>query len=190
VALKATVFKAELQLANLDRGYYADHSLTLARHPSETDERLMLRVLAFALQARPALAFGDGLSSDDQPDLWEKDLTGAIQLWIDVGLPEDKLVRKACGRAAQVVVYSYGGHRAELWWAQAKKTLEAVDNLAVYEVPLEASRALAALAQRNMRLQCTIQEGQALFTDGERAVQAEVVALKGQAMDARGARGA
>ena len=109
MAIKATIFKTELQVSDMDRGYYRDHTLTLARHPSETDERMMVRLLAFALHADEALLFGRGLSTDDEPDLWQKDLTGAVELWIDVGLPTEKDIRKACGRARQVVVYCYGG---------------------------------------------------------------------------------
>ena len=117
MALKATIFKAGLQIADMGRNYYHDHALTLARHPSETSERMMVRLLAFALNASETLTFGKGLSTDDEPDLWQKDLTGAIDLWIDVGLPDEKSIRKACGRAAQVRIYSYGGRNAELWWS-------------------------------------------------------------------------
>src|SRR6185436_13552241 len=106
MALKSTVFRAELAVADIDRGYYADHPLVLARHPSETDERMMVRLLAFALHADPLLAFGKGLSTDEEPDLWRRDLTGAIGLWIDVGRPDERRVKKACGRADQVIVYS------------------------------------------------------------------------------------
>ena len=118
MALKATIFKAELHIADMERGYYHDHALTVARHPSETDERMMVRLLAFALNADETLAFGAGLSTDDEPDLWRKDLTGSIETWIDVGLPDEKRIRKACGRADEVFVYSYGGHAAQLWWQQ------------------------------------------------------------------------
>jgi uncharacterized protein YaeQ len=107
MAIKATVFKADLQIADMDRHYYAGHALTLARHPSETDERMMVRLLAFALFADDALTFGKGMSSDDEPDLWHKDLTGEIKRWIEVGLPDERAIRKACGRG-DVVVISYG----------------------------------------------------------------------------------
>ena len=123
MALKATIFKAALQIADMDRGYYADHALTIARHPSETDERMMLRVLAFALHAGPGLEFGKGLSTDDEPDLWQRDLTGRIRLWVDVGLPDEKLVRRGCGRADEVVIYAYG-RGAELWWERSRSALE------------------------------------------------------------------
>jgi len=177
MALKATIFKAELQIADMDRNYYHDHALTLARHPSETDERLMVRLLAFALNASEALAFGRGLSAEDEPDLWQKDLTGTIELWIDVGLPDEKSVRQACGRAREVRIYSYG-RGADLWWNQAREKLERPANLTVIDLPASATQALAKLAQRNMRLQCTIQDGQVWLTDGQDTVQIEPVMVK------------
>jgi len=174
MALTATIFKAALQIADMDRNYYQDHALTLARHPSETDERMMVRLLAFARHADEALAFGRGLSSEDEPDLWQKDLTGAVELWIDVGLPDAKEVRRACGRTRQVVVYAYGGRAAEVWWAQNGETLGRQDNLSVLNVPQEASRALAGLAKRNMQLQCTLQEGHIWIGDGGSAVELQL----------------
>lgn len=171
MALGATIFRAEIQIADMERHYYRDHTLTLARHPSETDERMMVRLLAFALHADEALAFGRGLSAEDEPDLWQKDLTGAIEVWIDVGQPDEKLVRRACGRASQVYVYNYGGNVAEQWWKQSSDKLERSANLGVITIPLMESRAMAKLAQRTMRLQYTIQEGEVLISDGQDAVQ-------------------
>lgn len=172
MALKATIFRAEISIADIDRAYYADHSLTLARHPSETDERMMVRLLAFALFADEALAFGKGLCTDDEPDLWQKDLTGAIQRWIDVGQPDEKWVRKACGRADEVVILAYG-RALEVWWKANADKLARHERLRVIEVEREASAALAGLAQRSMRLQFSIQDGQLWVTDGERTVQIE-----------------
>ena len=168
MALKSTIFKVELQVADLDRNYFQNHALTVARHPSETDERMMARVLAFALYADPALSFGKGLSSEDEPDLWRKDLTGAIELWIEVGLPDEKRIRRACGRARQVVVVTYGGRVADMWWQQNKLALQRQDKLTVINLSVEDSRALAELAARGMQLQCTVQDGEAwLIVDGE-----------------------
>ncbi|MEO8628788.1 MAG: YaeQ family protein [Betaproteobacteria bacterium] len=178
MALKATIYKAELQIADMDRNYYHDHSLTIARHPSETDERMLVRVLAFARHAGEMMQFGKGLSTDDEPDLWEKDLTGAIQIWIDVGLPDEKRVRRACGRAAQVYVYSYGGRGAELWWQQSVDKLERTKNLTVLNIPFAMSQALAALAQRNMQLQCTIQEGTIWLADAQRRIEVNLETVK------------
>src|SRR5512139_1322479 len=142
MALKSTIFKAQLQIADMDRAVYADHTLTLARHPSETDERMMVRLLAFALHAHEYLEFGQGMTDDDAADLWLKDLTGAIKLWIDVGLPDEKLIRKACGRAEQVIVYAYGGRTAEMWFAQNSGQFERLSNLTVINLPLESTRAI------------------------------------------------
>ena len=178
MALKATICKAVLQIADMDRNYYHDHALTIARHPSETDERMMVRLLAFALHADDALSFGKGLSTGDEPDIWQKDLTGAIRTWIDVGLPDEKRIRKACGRADQVFVYCYGGHSASLWWDQVSGKLERTRNLTVIEIPTAATRALPKLAGRNMQLNCTIQDEQVWLADEKQTVQVEPVTIK------------
>ncbi|MGE0557792.1 MAG: YaeQ family protein [Burkholderiales bacterium] len=176
MALNATIFKADLTVTDMDRGHYATHALVLARHPSETDERMMVRLLAFALNAGEALAFGRGLSDEEEPALWEKDLTGAIRLWIEVGLPDEKSVRRACGRADQVRVYAYG-RNAERWWQDAHSALARPDNLTVMALPPAATQALAELAQRTMQIQCTVQDGTAWITDGARTVEITPVLL-------------
>ncbi len=178
MASNATIFKAALQIADLERHYYQDHALTLARHPSETDERMMVRLLAFVRHAHEDLMFGRGISVHDEPDIWQKDLTGNIELWIDVGRPDEKDIRRACGRARQVFLYTYGGRGVDLWWEQNRDKLERADNLTVLNLPLDGSRALAKLAQRNMQLQCTIQEGQVWIGDGNTAVQVELSVVK------------
>ncbi|MBV8623038.1 MAG: YaeQ family protein [Herbaspirillum sp.] len=177
MALKSTIFKADLQISDMDRHYYQQHALTIARHPSETDERMMIRVLAFALHASEALAFGKGLSDTDEPDLWEKDLTGAIDLWIEVGQPDDRAILKACGRAGRVLVYSYSSV-SNIWWNQTGSRVERAKNLKVVNIPAEASQALAALAQRTMQLQCTIQDGQVWLGANEDMVLIEPETVK------------
>lgn len=170
MALKATIFKADLQIADMDRNYYGSHGLTIARHPSETDERMMVRLLAFACLADERLDFGKGLSDADEPDLWQKDLTGAIDLWIEVGQPDERRIIKACGRAARVVVYCYGGNGAAIWWGQINRKLERLRNLTVINLPAGAASELARLTRRSMQFQCTIQDGQIWLTDGEQTV--------------------
>jgi len=181
MAQSATIFKADLQIADVDRDYYRDHALTIARHPSETDERMMVRLLAFARHAHDALAFGRGLHVDDEPDLWRKDLTGAIEVWIEVGQPDERRVRRACGRAASVFVYAYGGRAVERWWDQSSGSLEGATNLTVISLPPDATRSLAALSRRTMQLQCTLQGGQMWITESERTVAIEPAVLKGPA---------
>ena len=161
MALKSTIYKAELQIADMDRHYYASHNLTIAKHPSETEERMMVRLVAFSLFAHDALVFGKGLSEDDEPDLWQKDLTGAIELWIDVGLPDEREIRKACGRSAQVVVLLHGGRVAEMWWEQNQRTLLKLNNLRVLNLPTTID--LVSACSRNMNISCTIQDGQLLL---------------------------
>jgi uncharacterized protein YaeQ len=181
MALKSTIFKAELQVSDLDRNHFATHSLTIARHPSETDERMMVRLLAFALNADERLEFGRGLSSEDEPDLVKRDLTGAIELWIDEGLPDERAVRKAAGRAREVKVYVYGGRSAALWWAQNEASLARLQNTEVIDVPEEASAALAKWADRTMRIECTVQDGHVWLSRGDDSLEVAPRRLKARA---------
>jgi uncharacterized protein YaeQ len=158
MALKSTIFKIDLQIADLDRNYFQTHALTIARHPSETDERMMMRVMAFALHANEALVFGKGLSAEDEPDLWQKDLTGAIELWIEVGLPDERNLRRACGRSNKVIGLTYGGRSTELWWKQNEALLGRHDNLSVINILQPDSKLLASKVERTMSIQCTVQE--------------------------------
>ena len=177
MAIKSTIYKAELQIADMDRHYYETHALTLARHPSETDERMMMRVLAFLRHASASLVFGRGISTDDEPDLWQKDLTGAIELWIEVGQPDEKRILKACGRAAQVIIYTYASN-SSIWWNQVGSRIDRARNLTVINIPAVTSQALAKLAQRNMQLQCTVQDGQVWMTANDETVQIDFTVLK------------
>jgi uncharacterized protein YaeQ len=160
MALNATIYKAELQVSDMDRHYYATHALTVARHPSETAERLMVRLLAFALYADDRLEFGKGLSDEDEPALWRKAYTGEIEQWIELGQPDEARIRKACGRSQQVVVINYSGRSADIWWDKIANSLNRNRNLTVLDIPAETVETLAAMSERGMRLQCLIQDGQ------------------------------
>ncbi|PKO62839.1 MAG: hypothetical protein CVU23_11730 [Betaproteobacteria bacterium HGW-Betaproteobacteria-17] len=159
MALRATIYKADLQIADMDRHYYADHALTIARHPSETDERMMARVLAYAVYAQEGIAFTKGLFDVDEPEVWVKRLTGEIKLWIDLGQPDEARIRRACSRAEQVVVLCYGSG-CEVWWKQIASKLTRFSHLTVLQLPADTTQALAALAARGMRLQCMVQDGE------------------------------
>jgi len=167
MALSSTIFKANLQISDMDRNYYAEHLLTLARHPSETDERMMVRLLAFALHADERLSFTKGLCADDEPDLWQMSLTNEIELWIDVGLPDERRLRKACSRAKLVLLYSYGGRNADLWWQRNAEKLQRFGNLSVIELPEVACKQISGLVQRSMQLQCTVQDGEIWLSNGD-----------------------
>lgn len=178
MAVKATVFKAELQISDMDRHYYQAHALTLAQHPSETEERLMARLVAFALNASPTLAFGKGISTDDEPDLWQKDLTGVIDLWIEIGQPDEQRIRKACGRSGQVIVYTFSGRGAGIWWDKNAAALGRCRNLTVIDIPAASSAAIAALCQRNIQLQYFIQDAVVQLMDEQATVEFQVAVLK------------
>ncbi|WP_136635139.1 YaeQ family protein [Pseudooceanicola onchidii] len=161
MAQKATIYKIELSVSDMDRHYYETHRLTVARHPSETDERLMVRVIAFALNAHEQLELAKGLSTDDEPDIWRKSLSGEIDLWISLGLPSEKVIRQSCNKAAEVIVYAYG-RTAETWWDRTKGATTRFDNLRVLHLGVDDTEALAALASRSMKLQINIQEGEVM----------------------------
>lgn len=166
MAIKPQVFKVNLQIADMDRHYYQDHLLTVAQHPSETDERMMLRILAFALNANANLSFGEGLSDPhNQPDLWDKNYNGQIALWINVGLPDEKLIRKAVSRAEQVIVYSFGGRPAEVWWK--KNFLANYANLRVFNLADKETKELAALSGRGIKLHVLIQDGEITISNAQ-----------------------
>lgn len=168
MAAGATIHKATLSIADLDRHYYAEHDLTLAKHPSETDLRLMLRLALFALHADERLAFTKGITQEDEPDLWQRSFGGEIETWIDLGQPDEKRIRKACGRAEAVYIYPYHEGSARAWWKQAEKTLRRFRNLTVVLLKIEGE--LEQLAERTMTLQCTIVDGELSLSDDSRSV--------------------
>jgi uncharacterized protein YaeQ len=186
LALKSTIFKANLQLADIDHSHYADHALTLARHPSETDERMMMRLVALALNAHElndlcggdaTLSFGAGLSSPDEPDVMLMDYTNRMRLWMEVGHPEDKPLAKACSKADAVRLYAYGP-TAEVWWRGIENKVARLERLQVWRVPSEAAKALVALAERSMQLQATVQEGVLTLSNARASVEVEAVRWK------------
>lgn len=177
MALGATVFRIGLNISDMDRGYYGEHKLTVARHPSENDERMMVRVLAFALNASDDLRFGRGLSTDDEADLFAESPDGRIRLWIDVGLPDERLLKKAASRADEVLLYAYG-RTATRWWEKAAPVLDRLDNLSVFSVAPDDSRALATLADRGASLQCIVQDGQIWLGDDQNMQQLVLHTLK------------
>jgi uncharacterized protein YaeQ len=166
MARTATIFKVRLNVADMDRHHYQDYKLTIARHPSETDERMMLRILCFAMFAHENLDFTRGISTDDEPDLWQTALNGEIEHWIELGQPDEKRIRQACGRAQQVTVLCYSGNGAEIWYEKIKSKLTRFKNLNIINIDNAQISALAALAERNLALQVNIEDGQ-LFVSTE-----------------------
>lgn len=178
MATKATVYKVNLQIADIDRGYYQNHNVTLAQHPSETDPRMMLRLLAFAMNASDTLEFSKGLCVEDEPELWEKSLIGDIELWIDFGQSDEKWIRKACGRAKQVQLFTYGGRSVPIWWQQNEQNFNRYQNLKVWNIPEDAVKEMGELVSRSMKLQYNISEGQVWLSNDDASVLIEPECLK------------
>lgn len=163
MAQNATIYKVELSISDMDRNYYETHKLTIAKHPSETDERLMVRIVAFAMNAHDHLEMTKGLSTDDEPDIWQKSLSGELEMWIALGLPSEKVVRQSCGKANDVIVYTYGS-TAGMWWDKIKNSTTRFDNLQVTNLAEAETSELAKLASRSMRLQVNIQDGDVMVS--------------------------
>lgn len=164
MAQKSTIYKVELSVSDMDRHYYETHKLTVAKHPSETDERLMLRILAFALNAHEQLELTKGLSTDDEPDIWQKSLRGELELWVALGLPTEKVIRQSCSRSNDVIIYCYGGRTAEVWWDKIRNSVSRFGNLQVVNISDRASVELAKQASRSMRVQINVQDGDVMVS--------------------------
>ena len=178
MAQNATIHKVELSVSDMDCHYYETHKLTVAKHPSETDERLMVRLLAFALNAHEHLEMTKGLSTDDEPDIWQKSLSGELDVWVALGLPSEKVVRQSCAKAGKVIVYSYGGRPAEIWWDKIKNSTTRFDNLRVVNFSETDTSALSELAARAMKLQVNIQDGDVMVSAEDAIVYVTPVTWK------------
>jgi uncharacterized protein YaeQ len=178
MAQNATIYKVELSVSDMDRHYYETHKLTVAKHPSETDERLMVRLLAFALNAHEQLEMTKGISTDDEPDIWQKSLSNELELWVSLGQPSEKLVRQSCGKASKVAIYSYGGRTAEMWWDKLKNSTSRFENLQVMNLSEQDTGELAKLSNRSMKLQVNIQDGEVMVSGDEGMVYVTLVEWK------------
>jgi uncharacterized protein YaeQ len=166
MAISSTINKVSLSIANMDTDYYHQHELTMAQHPSENNFRFMIRLIAFILNADEQLAFTKGMNNDDEPELWLKSLTNDIELWIDFGQLDEKRIRKACGRAKQVIIYTYHEGKSSVWWQQQKEKCQRFGNLSVIQITAEG---VDSLLQRSMQLQCNIQDG-VMYLSGDNDV--------------------
>ncbi len=178
MALKATIVKAHLNVSDMTRHHYQDYNLTLAQHPSETEQRLMVRLLAFALNADEKLEFTKGLCADDEPEIWIKNYSDEIELWIELGLPDEKRLKKACNRAKKVILYTYGENNQDIWWQKNRAKLADYGNLSVFGLPFEATSQLAEMAQRSMDISVTVEEGDIWFSTQTQSCQLQLTPLQ------------
>lgn len=175
MAISATVFKVAMNIADMNRHYYQQHELTAAQHPSENDYRFMVRLIAFALNAGEGLTFTKGLATDDEPELWQKSLTDEIELWVDFGQVDEKRIRKACGKAREVRLYTYSDRKSSVWWKQNQQKLSRFKNLSVYHLHAEG---VEVLINRKMDLQINIDEDAVLITDDSNSINVTVQKLE------------
>ncbi|MDG1430258.1 MAG: YaeQ family protein [Paracoccaceae bacterium] len=178
MAQKSTIYKVEVSVSDMDRHYYETHKLTVAKHPSETDERMMVRLLAFALNANEQLEMTKGISTDDEPDIWQKSLSGELELWVSLGQPTEKLVRQSCGKSDRVIVYCYGGRSAEMWWEKIENSTTRFDNLRVINFSENEVTELGKMVDRSMKLQINIQDGDVMVSAGDHIAYVTPVAWK------------
>ncbi len=178
MALKATIFKLDLTIADITRAYYEDHALTIARHPSETDLRMLVRVAVFARNAHENLQFTKGLSTTDEPDLWQKSLTGEIEHWIDLGQPIDKRIRQSCGKADRVSIYSYQKNTVNMWYESIRHTAERFKALNITHIALADETLVERLIDRSMKLNCVIEDEHMLLSNDEDNLSIEWKVLK------------
>jgi uncharacterized protein YaeQ len=176
MALKATINKAIIHLSDMDRNYYDTLNLTIAQHPSETDRRMMVRLIAFILNANEHLQFGKGVSDEDEAAIWQINYSEEIELWIELGQLDEKRIKKACNRAQQVKLYCYGSS-VQTWWKQTENKLRQFNKLSVEQFSEETTEALTALASRTMEFQCSIQDGQLWLTSGDESLLIETEKL-------------
>jgi len=174
MALSSTIFKAQLDLSDLNRNHYNSYKLTLARHPSENDQRMMLRLLAFALYADEQLAFTKGISTTDEPDLWLKNYSGEIELWIELGQPDEKRIRQAHAIAKNVVVFSYGDRSQEVWRQQLDASIKRFPSLKIFHISDNNLKQLASLADKNMQLHCSIQDDEVFIGNDSQNLQLKI----------------
>lgn len=178
MALKSTIFKLNLSVADMNRQYYEDHSLTIARHPSETDLRMLVRIIVFALNAHEHLQFTKGLADAEEPDLWQMDLTGQIQHWIDLGQPVEKRIRQSCSKAAKVSIYTYQKGASDMWYETVRDKVERFKHLKIFHLAILDESAVERIADRTMNLNCTIEDDRVLLTTDTESLTVECNPVK------------
>ncbi|MDH5389027.1 MAG: YaeQ family protein [Gammaproteobacteria bacterium] len=154
MAIKPTIFKLKISLSDLNRNYYDTLNITLAQHPSETAERMMVRVLAYCINAQEYLVFAKGMNDIDEPDIWARTLDNQITLWIDVGEPAVERIKKASRVAQALKIYCFNS-KSDVWWDQAKGKISQLKT-SILRFQWAEIQALAMLVQRTMEISVTI----------------------------------
>ncbi len=173
MAQGATVYVFEIQLADADRGVFEKLELRVARHPSESEEYLLTRVLAYALEYTEGITFSRGLSTPDEPAIAIRDLTGALQRWIDIGTPDAARLHKAAKAAPTVAVYIHKD--VEAWKSQlAGERIHRADAIEVFEMDRKLIADLSARLERRMAFDLSVSDRHLYLTIGDETLTAVV----------------
>lgn len=159
MALSSSIYRADIDLSNLNTHQYENYNLTMAKHPSESESRMMFRLLAYLYCAHEDLAFTKGLSAQDEPEIWQKDFAGDIVQWIELGLPDLKRIRQASGKSKSVKIFTHHQSKSEDWWSKIKGSLIRNDKVEVYHLNLVEEFDLEDLVSKSMKLSCVIEDG-------------------------------
>jgi uncharacterized protein YaeQ len=174
MALGSTIYKIDINLSNFNTHYYEDFNLTLAKHPSENESRMMYRLLAFLYCAHTDLKFTKGLSGIEEAELWQKNYTGEIIQWIDLGLPDMKRIRQACGKSQSVKVFTYHQNKALEWYQKNKSDFDRNKKLDVYHFNVSENGPIDKFVTKSMRLSCIIEEQQMYLSDDNERIGIKV----------------
>ncbi len=178
MAKSASIHRASVNLSNVDRNHYAQFSTTLARHPSETAERMVGRLIAYALSYEEGMTFGRGVSHVEEADVWVKTPDDRVSLWVEVGLPDPERLVKASRHSERVVLYAFGP-TLRRWVDQNMDRLQQLENLSVYGLDFDFIKTLAQLTERNMDWVLTLMEGRIFLCTGDRTLEADLLNLQG-----------
>ncbi len=175
MAIGASIYKVNVSLSNLETHYYHDFDLTIAKHPSENESRMMYRLLAFLYSAHEDLEFTRGLSSTDEPELWQKDYSGEIIQWIELGLPESKRIKQACGKSQVVKIFTYHKNKSEEWVKKMKGDFQSHKKLPVYHLDVVENGPLEKLVEKSMKLSCIIEEQYMYIGNDQERIGVEII---------------
>jgi len=157
MAIGASIYKVNLNLSNFNTHYYHDFNLTMAKHPSENEARMMFRLAAFCYCAHEDLEFTKGLSTQDEPELWQKDLTGDILHWIELGQPDEKRIKQAAGKSRKVSIFTTNPNSALEWESKIKKKVSS-DKVNIYHLDVTDNGPIDRFVEKSMILSCTLED--------------------------------
>lgn len=170
MAMNSTIYRVAYSINQMDKSYFETFDLRVARHPSENEDRMMARLVAFGLWAEEGLTFTKGLCSDKEPEIWSHNYDGSIRCWIELGEPDVKRLTRACKHAEHVHVLVYGENSVDGWWTKVKPLLHRFKNLEIVRLDPACLEVLERQCTRRMDLSLFVSDGDATLNVGEEAI--------------------